>query len=204
MNAFRKTLVDYLAHHANASAAEMSQILGRTPADIRYHLAKLLEEGLVTQVSSQAEPIRGRPAQRYALAGSAQLGNVTFLCSVLLSITPFNQENIKRLADIIVEPFESKSLKPAVLINQLLNRLKQLHYGTSWEARRTGPRIIFHHCPYIDLVHEHPELCNLDQYILSSRLCATVKEKHMIRDGNPNCVFDLLFEFTENRDSASE
>ncbi len=49
-----------------------------------------------------------------------------------------------------------------------------MNYQARWEARSSGPRIVFAHCPYAMILPEHPELCQMDASLLESVLEVSV------------------------------
>ena len=57
-----------------------------------------------------------------------------------------------------------------------------------------GPRVIFQHCPYAAIVAQHPEVCDMDRYLLRNMLelpAQQVAKLEMTASGIPQCVFKL-------------
>jgi predicted ArsR family transcriptional regulator len=87
----RERILTYLKEHHTASVQVLSRAWRLTPADIRYHLAALVDEGLVDLVQRDPnQPARrGRPAQHYRLSTAAVPDNfpimrgVTTACSAV-------------------------------------------------------------------------------------------------------------------------
>ena len=58
------------------------------------------------------------------------------------------------------------SINPTRRLYTAIQNLNKMNYFAHWEARHEGPRIIFSHCPYAAILPEHPELCQLDEFLL--------------------------------------
>ena len=80
-------------------------------------------------------------------------------------------------------------------LNQIVQRLNEMKYRARWEASPTGPRLIFHHCPYASVLAENPELCQMDVAALSVLLGAPVEQiAQLERDskGVTRCIFAAI------------
>lgn len=166
--------MEYIKLHQRATVAELCQHTGATKANIRYHLRMLVDQRLLAQDPGSAGPVkgRGRPVQCYKLSTAQVENNVAGLCAALLKfISATGQESSQphilfpAIARLMVGEIKlSTSL--TLQLNLAVEILNQLTYRARWEAGPNGPRVAFHHCPYADLLPEHPELCRLDQSIL--------------------------------------
>ena len=87
MKPTRQRLLDLLKNRNNQTAAELSRALGVTQADVRHHLSKMIDEGLIVQAGHQRVARRGRPARRYILAADALKDNFDLLSGALLTTT---------------------------------------------------------------------------------------------------------------------
>ena len=79
-------------------------------------------------------------------------------------------------------------------LTALVSRLDVLHYHARWEAGAEGPRLIFGHCPYAEVIADHPELCQMDARAASSLLNASARQVSKIDpsgEGAVQCVFVL-------------
>src|SRR3989337_2857266 len=79
MKPTRQRILDYLASHTSATAAELSRALQVTPSDVRYHLGILVHEGTIVPTGERRSQGRGRPAQRYRLASQGREGKFDLL-----------------------------------------------------------------------------------------------------------------------------
>ena len=51
-----------------------------------------------------------------------------------------------------------------------------MNYQAHWEAHVENPRIMLGHCPYSAILDHHPEICQMDGYVLEALLDAPVKQ----------------------------
>jgi len=73
---------------------------------------------------------------------------------------------LENLAQQMAQPIPVSHTLPQRLA-EALDRLRKWNYEPAWEARPQGPRIILHHCPYMALISNHPELCELDRCLIT-------------------------------------
>ncbi len=190
MNVLRRKLMAAILSHPDSSAIELSLLVDRTPADIRYHLSYLCDEGMISRRISKQIASRGRPVFIYSATHKVVADNIPQLCSVTLTILQTLPDGLMKIADQITrEPLNAKASRDRLL--QVITNLNGMGYSSAWEARQAGPSIIFHHCPYLELLSDHPELCSLDELIISNWLGKKPKRRTSIRDGAHLCVFDI-------------
>jgi len=217
MKPTRQRILDYLASHTSATAAELSRALQVTPSDVRYHLGILVHEGTIVPTGERLSQGRGRPAQRYRLASQGREGKFDLLASALLdeSLTglslggqeAFLRRVAARLASIPPQPVlsgiqsELRSpvdrlsfrLNPSSLSARLVRavqRLSDLGYQSRWEAHAAAPRLILERCPFATLLPQFPELCQLDRYLIEDLLFEEVTQlTRQEGSGEKACVY---------------
>ena len=171
MKATRQRLLDLLKNRNMGTAAELSRALGVSQADARYHLSKMVKEGLIVVLGHQRAGRRGRPARRYALADAALKDNFDLLSSALLTIALSEQSPeelhsfLCRVAAALVGETDLQGPLSQRLV-RAIEKLNQLGYISRWEAHSTAPRLILEHCPFAKLLPQHPQLCQLDACML--------------------------------------
>lgn len=173
MKSVRKLIVEFIQKNHAASAAELSDSLQVTRADIRYHLKELLNEKTIEIAPGGEIMRRGRPAHLYRIAPGAQADNYLQIADILLSIasgsTNIPEDKIEILAHEILSQMPQAKQQIRKL-NQLIRYLNEHGYRAGWEAYRSGPRIHFRNCPYAAIIQRHPELCKMDRIILEKSL----------------------------------
>ncbi len=191
--ATRERILAYLREHPSANSVALAREWGLTREDVRYHLQKLLREGILEVIPSHPEG-RGRPVAQYALTVAAAPNNTARLCSALLSLI-----DTSTAADELAQKIAHQLLPPialtgsgAVRFNQAAAYLASMNYPVRWEARLTGPRITFRRCPYAALpAGQRALLCQVDGLLLENLLGAPVRMQACIAQGAAACVFGV-------------
>jgi predicted ArsR family transcriptional regulator len=175
--------------------------MGMTGANIRHHLAMLESNDLIEIVSLRKEG-RGRPMQIYGLSRRVLGDGLDKLAGSLLDIwlgsIPVGNRGagLQSLAGQLASATDDKTPVMKRLI-RAVERLNELHYQARWEASSQGPRLILGHCPYAVIVGGHPELCQMDVFLLEAMLGASIEQtaKLQLSDkGLPFCSF-LMVEY---------
>lgn len=206
MKTSQQKLLDYIEAQQIVSAADLSLALKMTQANARHHLHILLSQGVIEIAGERPQPQKGRPAKLYRISAQKYGDNLSLLTgAALLEIkrlageTGF-QESLQRIASAILRnrnDYEAKSevRKSASLTLRLahtITALNEMHYEARWEAHRDAPRIVLGRCPYQPLLENHPEMCQMDIYLITSLLGLRVNQiAKLNRDkrGNVFCLF---------------
>ncbi|MEK6222014.1 MAG: ArsR family transcriptional regulator [Chloroflexota bacterium] len=199
MQITRQKIIDYLASNHQVSAVELSQLLGQTPANIRHHLNILVIENKIEFVGETSGSGRGRPTKHYMRTPQAQPhGLDTLLSSLLWEIQNSRtekqrQNNLKKLGERLAA-IEIKLPSPITTrLSALIQRLNDLLYQAHWEAHADGPQVILGQCPYAEVIDQHPELCQMDKYLLEASLNTPMVQTEKFSrnpNGPPHCVFE--------------
>jgi predicted ArsR family transcriptional regulator len=195
----RQRILDTLEQRGSATARQLSQAFGMTPANLRRHLSILLQRGLILPVGSPTAAGRGRPELRYALSANGRESNLEGLAEALLADGGKDDERMKTLAVQML----GNAAKPIGQATQrfvaTVQQLKPLGYEPTWEARPQGPQMVLGNCPYAAIIADHPELCRMDAYILTDLLGQDVEQVTKLQPGPqgvPQCVFRLQSKIT--------
>jgi predicted ArsR family transcriptional regulator len=202
----RKLILDYLEHKPLASTAELSRALKMPPASVRHHLRLLVEQGVVEVAERGISHGRGRPAPLYALARQSQSHNLDGLAHALLK-THLGERSaegrslaLQQIAGFLAQGKERQPLsQQASLLGSLshrlyqaVQRLNELGYQARWEAHSEAPRLLLGHCPYAAILPEHPELCQMDAFLIESLLetpATQTKKRAQDSRGARYCLF---------------
>jgi predicted ArsR family transcriptional regulator len=196
----REKILNYIIEQQSATVEELSKVFRVTPANIRHHLSILSTEGSVQIIGQKQAQKRGRPTQIYAATSESNQNNLNQLAEALFDILLFDSTSedrnvlFKKIAAQMVEKYKPDTFNPTRRVYISVRTLNRMHYQAHWEAHISNPRIMFSHCPYRDIVENHPELCQLDTFMLQELLGTAVihTEKLSINSkGLPECVFWL-------------
>jgi DeoR family suf operon transcriptional repressor len=194
----RQRILNYIIEKKSATAEELSKVFKVTPANIRHHLSILIEQGSVVIVGQKAAEHKGRPAQIYSCTQQIKQNNLDQLTEVLLSyaVNHFGQKDLsqllKSIAGQIVVRFPPDINNPTRRLYSSIRALNRMNYQAHWEAHGEHPRIMLGHCPYSALVEQHPEICQMDRFVLEALLDTAVEQIEKLTNttkGLTQCVF---------------
>jgi predicted ArsR family transcriptional regulator len=194
----RAQILEYLQKKGPASAGELARALKTTLANVRHHLSILEQEGVVEVAAQRPPGGRGRPSLLYDLTRRVRSHNLDLLASALLKTLLVPLPPAERAASLrqVACHLAGESPPPALHLTRRLNaaveRLKRLNYQARWEAHAQAPHVLLGHCPYSAILPQHPELCQMDGFLLEA-LCAAparlVKKLASDGRGGTYCLF---------------
>ncbi len=196
MTASRQRILSHLRRLGPASAMEVARALSTTPANARHHLSVLASDGRVTVVRERRAG-RGRPVKVYGLSAALRGNNLAGLLDSVLGDWLGNlsekkkEERLRALAKALGGETEVTTLPLARRLAQVVERLNEKHYAARWEAGAEGPRVILGHCPYAAVIEKHPELCQMDAFLLENALGREVRQSGKIEKEQGVCVFGV-------------
>jgi predicted ArsR family transcriptional regulator len=193
----RQQILDLLSKQDQVSAAEISRVLSVTQADVRYHLVRMVEEGLILIEKPKYSGRRGRPARRFSLASKSKQNNFDILTRALLRSLQeqYTEQEREQLLVNIARQIPGEFKPGGSLGKRLVQAVDQLNlqnYQARWEAHADAPRVMFDRCPFAALRSDFPELCILDTYLLENYLdekISQVESSAHLTDGF--CQFNI-------------
>lgn len=200
MQTTRKRILNFLATNRTASAPELSRAFRMTSANLRHHLKILVQEGLIAVVGQDASRGRGRPTIRYITTRQAQdhglgdLAGALFEQIIGMRASKQRAQRLKQVAARLQGPARKPDESITHRLVAAVERLNALRYRAHWEAHTEGARVIFGQCPYAQIIDQHPQLCQMDAYMLEGMLAESVTQTAKIDrrpQGPGTCVFVL-------------
>jgi len=164
MTSTRKTIIETIRSRHQVTTDELARLAEVTESNVRHHLRKLITEGLVVKTGRRIVSGRGRPAEVYELA--EQPDNIAALASHFLDQNGGNEMGMARLAAAFAPARADDRAHITQRLVSAMAKLNRLNYRARWEPDPEGPQVIFAHCPFIEIIDEHPELCVMDRFIL--------------------------------------
>lgn len=206
MKTSREKVFDYIRYHSNASASDISSALRMTQANARHHISILLSQGLLEPAGERQPSGKGRPVQTFRESQQVLGDNLPPLVHATLTLVrqQLGEENylrsLRTLASSIggldnqsyTEPSQTLPLSQR-LVTAITN-LNRKNYQARWEAHRNGPLIRFGRCPYLKIIHLHPELCQMDRYLLEIITASAVNQTACLAkdpSGSTYCLFQI-------------
>jgi predicted ArsR family transcriptional regulator len=180
----RQRILNYLKKQHPASAAQIGHALNMSPADVRHHLAIMLDDGRIALIGEKRSHGRGRPVNLYGLSEKSLGDNFPLLSNVVLDellkkLSPARRgAAIQSIAGKLALQFgdDDLNLPMAKRLEIVVDQLNKHFYQARWEAGSQGPRILFAHCPYSAIIKDHPELCQMDEALLGERMVTSARQ----------------------------
>jgi DeoR family transcriptional regulator, suf operon transcriptional repressor len=198
MKSTREKILNNLLKFPRSSINELAKSVGINAISVRHHLTNLQAEGLVN-----AEEERhgvGRPRLVYFLTEKGlehfpthYLRLTNQLLSQVKQALP--AKNVNQLFEQIAQNLaEDHSPLPASTpIEKRLDHLKDIltkeGFLIDWELVDGQYQITEISCPYYHIGQAHPEVCIVDQKLISTMLSVPVKRVNCVLHGDDQCTF---------------
>lgn len=211
MKTSRQRVLEYIHTHYPVTAANLSQALKMTEANARHHLAILEERGLVQPAGQRPPQGKGRPAQLFMPSEHTLGNNLDQLAAALLEMLKRQDDPAAldaalrglaaRIAQASPAPPAHSGESLTRRLYRAVQRLNELHYQARWEAWRGAPRLILGHCPYAAIIHQHPELCRMDTYLLQELAGARAEQTSKLTPDSKGALHCTFFIEEERKQS---
>jgi predicted ArsR family transcriptional regulator len=179
---------------------ELAEAVGINPISVRHHVTKLEAEGMVT--SEEERHGVGRPRRQYFLTEKGMesfptryLRLTVHLLEQLKETLPEASVNklFAQVADDLVADYTSDLNLDGVPIEERLEIVKDLlqseGFTMEWEHQDDGYHIREVNCPYYHVGQNHPEVCAVDQNLISNVLDVPVEKVKCILNGDSLCTY---------------
>lgn len=190
MTSTRNTILETLRVRHQATTEELARLADVTESNVRHHLRKLGSEGLIVKTGRRIVAGRGRPAEVYELADQPE--NLAALAGHLLDRDRGGEMAMQRLAAAFAPGRGDRSAHITRRLVAAMGVLNRLNYRARWEPDPEGPQVIFAHCPFAEIINEHPELCVMDRLMLerlTGERAEQVEKLEMNNEGVLLCRF---------------
>jgi len=198
MTSTRDKILQSLLRHPRAAIQELADEVGINPISVRHHLSSLQMAGLI-----DAEEERhgvGRPRQVYSLTEN---GMERFPTRYLrLTTRLLTQMKEKLPGEVISAMFSDVASDLAerheaqlrdMNVEERLNTIKDLlaeeGFVVEWEKKGNTYHIHEITCPYLQIGQNHPEVCAVDQTLLSRLLSVPAEKVQCILSGAAHCTY---------------
>jgi predicted ArsR family transcriptional regulator len=208
MKSTRERILQTLLSHPHSTISDLADAVGINAISVRHHLTSLQAESLVA-----AEEERhgvGRPRLVYALTEKGlerfptrylRLTN-RLLDQMKESLPPaaINKLFSAMAADIASDYAQQiKSLSVEEKLELIKELLAQEGFSVEWEHQ--GKEFLIHEitCPYYHVGQAHPEVCTVDQTLISQVLSIPAQKINCVLSGDTHCTYvipDLAYSET--------
>lgn len=198
MKSTKDRILQTLLRKPRITINEIAEAVGINAISVRHHLSNLEKEGLIS-----AEEERhgvGRPRLVYSLTEEGMerfptkyLRLTTRLLAQLKETMPgpvvtqlFNQ-----VAEDLANQYASdiKGLSMEERLDFVKELLAQEGFTVEWELKEGQYQIHEISCPYYQIGVAHPEVCTMDQTLISKMLAVPANKVQCILNGGSHCTY---------------
>jgi len=198
MKSTKDKILQTLLRHPKVTINELAEAVEINPISVRHHLTNLQMEGLI-----EAEEVRhgvGRPRLVYSLTQDGMerfptkyLRLTTRLLTQMKETMPapvvaklFNQ-----IAEDLASEYSSQiqGLSMEERLEFVKELLAQEGFTVEWEKKGSEYQIHEISCPYYQIGVAHPEVCTVDQTLISKMLALPANKVQCILDGGSHCTY---------------
>lgn len=203
----RERVLHTLLMRERCTVNELAEAVEINPISVRHHISKLEAENLVA--SAEERHGVGRPRRMYYLTekGREQFPTRYIRLTVRLLEqlkealpAPIVERIFEQMAVEMASTYrsEAEGLTPEARL-ELLRRLLNVE-GFNVEVLKEGDSYIIResNCPYFHIGQNHPEVCSVDQTLISTILEVPAQKIQCLLHGDAHCTYVIPTELIGN------
>jgi DeoR family suf operon transcriptional repressor len=200
MSSTRDLVLRTLLAQSRCTVNEIAEQVGISPISVRHHIASLEAEGLIT--SEDERHGVGRPRQVFFLTETGIEQFPTRYVRLTIRLLEHLKETMPEaminklfaqmaedLARDLSEGTEMKDLSMQERLNLVKTMLGREGFNMEWEKLEDGYHINETTCPYYYIGQNHPEVCTVDQILISKVLSVPAEKVKCILNGDSSCTY---------------
>ncbi len=196
----RDRVLSTLLNRQRCTINELADSVGINPISVRHHISKLEAEGLVA--SDEELHGVGRPRRVYFLTDEGLERFPTRYMRLTLRLLEQLKESLpesmvqklfSQMAQEMVEDYTAEADTDGLSIEERLKLMQKLlakeGFNVEWEQRGEQYHIRETNCPYLHVTQNHPEVCSVDQTLISALLNVPAQKVKCVLNGDANCTY---------------
>lgn len=198
MNSTRDKILQTLLKKPKSTINDLAEAVGINPISVRHHLNNLQMEGLVE--SQEERHGVGRPRLVYLLTDEGRERFPTRYLQLTTRLIAQMKESmpgpmVSKLFGKIAEDLVSEYANDikGLSMEERLDFVKEMlaHEGFTVEWEKKGRQYEIHEisCPYYQIGMAHPEVCTVDQTLISKMLAVPASKVQCILNGGAHCTY---------------
>jgi predicted ArsR family transcriptional regulator len=194
----RDRVLHTLLTREHCTINELADAVDINPISVRHHISKLEAEGLVE--SAEQRHGVGRPRRVYFLTEKGRERFPTRYLRLMMRLlaqlketmpAPLVNRIFTQMAQDMASDYEDQvALLP---MEQRLDLIKKLlsseGFMVEWEKHGEAYQIRETNCPYYHVGQNHPEICSVDQTLISTLLAIPAQKVQCMLHGDAQCVY---------------
>ena len=198
MKSTRERILQTLLNHPRSTVNEMAGAVDINGISVRHHLSSLEAEGLVTYEEERHGV--GRPRLVYFLTEKGRerfptnyLRLTTRLLDQLKETLP--PQMVNHLFTQMATDMAGNAAQQAenLSVEERLDLVKELlapeGFAIEWEKQGDNYQINEISCPYYHIGQSHPEVCSVDQTLISTIMDIPVEKINCVLRGDAHCTY---------------
>jgi predicted ArsR family transcriptional regulator len=194
----RQKVLKTLLVRQRCTINDLAEAVEINPISVRHHINKLEAEGLVTSYEERHGV--GRPRRLYQLTSLGQeLFPTRYMKLTLRLLSQLKgqlppamiNELFTQMAKDIAADYENELTD--LPIEERLDIIKQLlsaeGFSVEWEKKGNDYFIEEVSCPYLHISQTHPEVCSVDQTLISTLLALPAEKVRCVLKGDSHCTY---------------
>ena len=179
---------------------ELAESVGINPISVRHHISSLQAERLVD--SEEERHGVGRPRRVYFLTEAGVEKFPTRYVRLTVRLLSQLKETMPKhlvgalftqMAQELAEDYTNNSDLQKMSMEERLNLMQELlrqeGFIIDWERAGKEYHIKETSCPYYHVGQDHPEVCSVDQVLISSMLNVPASKTRCILNGDNYCTY---------------
>jgi len=198
MKSTKDRILQTLLRKPKVSINELAEAVGINAISVRHHLTNLQMEGLIS--ADEERHGVGRPRLVYSLTED---GMERFPTKYLRLTTrlldqmkdsmpgPVVAQLFSQIAEDMASEYSSQvqGMSMEERLELVKEMLAQEGFTVEWEKKGTDYQIHEISCPYYQIGVAHPEVCTVDQTLISKMLALPASKVQCILDGGAHCTY---------------
>ncbi len=198
MKSTRERILHTLLRHPRSTINDLAKAVGINPVSVRHHLTNLQVEGLVS--ADEERHGVGRPRLVYSLTEAGlerfptrYLRLVTRLLRQLKETMPrpLVSELFTQIAEDLADEYagQVQGMSMEERLELVKDLLAEEGFIVEWEKVEDRYHIHEISCPYYQIGQDHPEVCAVDQALISRMLALPAEKVQCILSGDAHCTY---------------
>lgn len=200
MQSTRERVLQTLLENQQCTINDLAEAVGINPISVRHHIAKLQADGLVDSIEERHGV--GRPRRLYYLTDDGlerfptryiQMSN-RLLDQIKTQMSPQEVRSLfASMAETLIEKEKDRTEIQRLSFEERLNLVQKLlmreGFTVEWQRVDDEYHIREINCPYLQVGQQHPEICAMDQTLISAVLNVPNEKVSCILDGDQLCTY---------------
>src|SRR5688572_19066559 len=198
MKSTKDKILQTLLRRPKITINDLAEAVGINPISVRHHLTNLQMEGLIA-ADDERHGV-GRPRLVYSLTedGMEKFPTKYFRLTTRLLTQmkdsmpgPVVANLFSQIAEDMANEYSDqiKGLSMEERLDFVKEMLAQEGFTVEWEKKGSEYQIHEISCPYYQIGVTHPEICTVDQTLISKMLALPANKVQCILDGGTHCTY---------------